>query len=146
MPQIGWDRGQEYLDFYRPAIHVMRMLKSEGKLNRDQLLFMADHKPVEELYDLKRDPDELNNLAENDKHIKKLIEMRGYLRDWQTKNDDKGLKDMYERTPEAALGLRKYVMEHYPESWQKILNGDFISTYRAMVKEMISKRVAQQNK
>ncbi|GAF02126.1 sulfatase/phosphatase domain-containing protein [Saccharicrinis fermentans] len=63
MPEKPWDAHQAYLEFYRPAVHVMRSLKNEGKLNEKESLFFADNKPVEELYDLENDPQELHNLA-----------------------------------------------------------------------------------
>jgi arylsulfatase A-like enzyme len=61
--QQPYDRKQAWLEFVFPGIHVMRKWEIEGKLNEDQLKFMADTKPEEELYDLTKDPYELNNLA-----------------------------------------------------------------------------------
>ena len=46
--------------------------------------------PAEEMYDLKNDPNEWNNLAGRDKPElqKKQDELRAALRDWQEKTDD----------------------------------------------------------
>ncbi|MDE6871332.1 MAG: hypothetical protein K2J62_04310 [Bacteroidales bacterium] len=52
-----------YQEFYRPALHVMRKLRDEGKLDEAQMLFFAKSKPVEELYDYLVDPFCLHNLA-----------------------------------------------------------------------------------
>jgi len=40
MPEIPFDAHQAYLEFYRPALHVMRKLNEEGKLNDDQNSFL----------------------------------------------------------------------------------------------------------
>lgn len=65
MTEVPWDAHQAYLEFYRPAVHVMRKLKFEGKLNETEAYFFSNTKPPEELYDLGNDPDETNNLADN---------------------------------------------------------------------------------
>lgn len=76
MPEVPFDAHQAYLEFYRPAVHVMRTLKLEGKLDKNQLLFFETSKPKEELYHLKNDPFELVNLANNPKYASKLKELR----------------------------------------------------------------------
>ncbi|MFR9530115.1 MAG: sulfatase [Rikenellaceae bacterium] len=136
MPEQGWDMHQQYLEFHRPAIHVLRDLKAKGELNEDQLLFMADHKPAEELYDLKKDPYELHNLAEQNKYRKVLKAMRSKMDEWQANNDDKGLKDRNSRTPEYVAPLSEYVKENHPEEWQKLLDGEVGENYKRYSKEL----------
>jgi N-sulfoglucosamine sulfohydrolase len=46
------------------------------------------HRPLEELYDLEKDPHELNNLAAEETHAKTLVELRQILRAWQEKTGD----------------------------------------------------------
>ena len=130
MPQQGWDMHQQYLDFHRPAIHVMRKLKEEGKLNHAQLLFMAKNKPVEELYDIKSDPHELNNLAHNPAYNETLVEMRSHLKDWQSKHTDLGLTDRYKRTPENMGNVRDFVKKNYPEDWKQLQEGEIGDKYK----------------
>lgn len=133
-PEQGWDMHQQYLDFHRPAIHVMRTLNEQGKLTPAQQLFMADHKPVEELYDLESDPFELNNLALDPAYESALIEMREYMSDWQAKNEDMGLKDRDSRTPEVMPALRSYMKRSRPEEWQRITEGEIIDNYKEVMK------------
>jgi hypothetical protein len=47
-------------------------------------------KPVEELYDLKNDPYEVKNLANDPDHRKRLSKMRKALTQWQWETGDKG--------------------------------------------------------
>ena len=47
-------------------------------------------KQEEELYDLKYDPYEVNNIANNPDYKDKLIELRDALKSWQNEIDDKG--------------------------------------------------------
>ena len=49
MPEKGWDEHQQYLEFHRPAIHVLRELKKDGRLSSVQMQFMEEKKPAEEL-------------------------------------------------------------------------------------------------
>ena len=130
MPQQGWDLHQQYLDFHRPAIHVMRTLKDEGKLNHYQLLFMAKNKPVEELYNIKADPHELNNLANDPAYKEILVKLRGHLKDWRRKHTDKGLLDRYKRTPEDMGNVRDFVQKNLPEDWKRLEAGDICDKYK----------------
>jgi len=75
-PEIPWEARQAYLEFYRPAVHVMRRLKKEGKLNDEQKQFFSDSKPKEELYEVQKDPFETNNLADNAEFAAVLEAMR----------------------------------------------------------------------
>ncbi len=49
-------------------------------------------KPIEELCDLKTDPDEVHNLAINPAYETKFIELRTALSKWQADIDDQGFK------------------------------------------------------
>ncbi|WP_343330699.1 sulfatase [Polaribacter staleyi] len=75
-PEIPYDAQQAYLEFYRPAVQVMRRLYKEGKLNEQQKPFFEPTKPKEELYNLKEDPNELHNLATNEKYKDVLEKLR----------------------------------------------------------------------
>ena len=71
----------------------LRRLHAEGKLPSEAELFMADSKPPEELYDLVRDPDEVNNLVEstNRDHQAVLDVLRQAHLDWVAETRDIGL-------------------------------------------------------
>ena len=46
------------------------------------------HRPLEELYDLERDPHELKNLAADPAHRDTLDNLRARLKEWQTQTRD----------------------------------------------------------
>ena len=63
-------------------------LKEAGELNAQQWHWTAPAKPLEELYDLQNDPDEVNNLAADPQHLGKLKELRGALNTWIAEIND----------------------------------------------------------
>lgn len=135
MPEKGWDEHQQYLEFHRPAIHVLRELKKAGKLNDTQLQFMEEQKPAEELYDLKNDPHETRNLAELPQYQNILKDMRSRMDSWQKSNNDIGLKDINNRIPEDMGDVRGYVMKKYPEEWKKLTEGEICDSYKKFSSE-----------
>jgi len=77
---------------YKDAKAIIRQLRSlhaEGRLNtlQEKLLF-APQRPEEELYDLKKDPFELVNLAYDRKYQRTLAKFRQALENWSTKTGD----------------------------------------------------------
>ena len=73
-----------------PILQEWRRIAGEGKLDGPPSLFMAATKPVEELYDLQTDPDEVNNLAAAPAHRERVATMRAAMIEWMTAIDDKG--------------------------------------------------------
>ena len=93
---------------YMEQEHTMkelRRLHAAGELHAAAEQFMVDSKPLEELYDLKNDPHEINNLIEktdsNPELKSALDELRGQQRNWMFSTRDTGL------IPEAELALRE---------------------------------------
>jgi uncharacterized sulfatase len=69
----------------------LRHAQKEGKLPAAAKLYMGDTKPVEELYDLLKDPHELKNLAGSSAHRKVLERMRAMQEKWAMDTRDVGL-------------------------------------------------------
>lgn len=93
----------------KAVVQTMRRLYAEKKLTPEQSLILAETRPREELYDLKADPHELQNLAGDPAHAATLNEMRAALDDWITRTGDKG------REPEPEEVYLNYVRDERPE-------------------------------
>lgn len=74
----------------RPEIIAWRKLQAEGKLTPEASVWVGDERPAEELYDLKNDPDEIRNLADDPKYAKELKRHRDILKKWIAETGDKG--------------------------------------------------------
>lgn len=82
-----------YRNKYREQITInatLIELNRQKKLTGDAAYIFMETKPREELYDLKNDPYEVHNLAENPKYKDKLTELRRALSNWQMEIGDKG--------------------------------------------------------
>ncbi len=71
-----------------PMMTEMLQLHKNGKLEPAQEAWFTSPKPVEELYDLTNDPNELNNLATQPKYKKKLEELRIAFKQWTKQTGD----------------------------------------------------------
>jgi arylsulfatase A-like enzyme len=92
-----------YYEFPKPFIQymntpeqgeIMQAIRSSyenGTLPDAGVKLMAQKKPVEELFDLEKDPQELNNLSENPEYKALLTEMRQAHMDWSVRIADAGL-------------------------------------------------------
>lgn len=65
MPERAWLQYSGYKEDMYPMLAEMNIMYMEGRLNEDQAKFFAPTKPEFELYDIKNDPYELNNLADD---------------------------------------------------------------------------------
>ncbi|MEQ9379344.1 MAG: sulfatase, partial [Pirellulales bacterium] len=83
------------------TMHEIRRLHARGELPPASELFMADHKPAEELYDLANDPHEINNLASDPAYLDTLNTLRNAHLDWVRDTRDLGL------IPEPELAKRE---------------------------------------
>ena len=73
-----------------PSLAEMWRLHREGKLNAAQEIFFAPHKPKEELYEVRKDPGQVHNLAGDPKYAAHLERMRNRLQQWQKDTGDLG--------------------------------------------------------
>ncbi len=86
MPQKPYYQDIEY----RKSIPMMReilVLRDAGKLNNFQAAWFKT-KPVEELYDMDNDPNQLHNLAANPKYAATLKQLRAAFTNWTNKVGD----------------------------------------------------------
>lgn len=80
-------------------VKVMKQLYAENKLDSIQDRFMSRERPAEELYHIKEDPFELNNLADNLYYAEIRKKYAAILDKWIVETDDQG------SYPESDEGL-----------------------------------------
>lgn len=100
-----------------PIYHLLNLMKASGDLNETQkrLVYPMDH---EELYDLTKDPYEINNLAMQPGFNEILDRMRDQLRGVTLKIQDKGL---LEDSPEIQSAFNEYGANSLSKNYKKIL-------------------------
>lgn len=120
-----YDANQAYLEFYRPAVHIMRGLNEKDQLNELQARFFAPEKEKEELYDLENDPFETINLINDPKYGGVKQKMIGYFVDWNEKNHDFGFDpiDWDNATVAAAPKIIEWLKEAHPEIIEQMNQG-----------------------
>ncbi len=90
-PHLPWFHDQTRLyPSTNPLLEVWQALADAGKLKGPAAIYMAPRKPAEQLFDLRDDPDELNNLAADQRYAGVLRKMSGALKKWQIANLDLG--------------------------------------------------------
>ena len=106
-PELPYLQLSSYKKISYPVETVMKVLHAQGKWTSP---FMARTRPKEELYDLYKDPHELNNLAADPTHAKTLAELRGKIDKWIIDTKDQGTIDESKTVDmkELMAGKRKY--------------------------------------
>jgi N-sulfoglucosamine sulfohydrolase len=89
-PQESAYKSLEY-----PVHSLLKLLHAAGKLTPEQELFMVESRPGEELYDIAKDPFELNNLAANPEYAATLAGLRERLTEWMDEcGDTEGAQEL----------------------------------------------------
>ncbi len=86
LPHFPW---LDYMDLLETS-KAFRRLAADKALPPGLAAFMAGRKPLEELYDLSTDPDELNNLSADHAHAPVLKRLREEHFDWVRRTRDTG--------------------------------------------------------
>ena len=89
MPELPLIYRNKYREQVSMNKKIIQMDKDDELIGDSKYIFMKS-KQDEELYDLKFDPYEVNNIANNPDYKDKLIELRNALNSWQYEIDDKG--------------------------------------------------------
>jgi uncharacterized sulfatase len=127
-PEVPYDAHQAYLEFYRPAVHVMRTLYKEGKLNENQKPFFESTKPKEELYNVKKDPHQLKNLAEDPAYADVLNKLRK-----ETEKFDKEMtpvSDVFDPFIMKGPKVVEWLKKEMPADYKKMQEGEEIGYKR----------------
>jgi arylsulfatase A-like enzyme len=89
-PMIPYMQFNQYKERQYPVWNLIKELKTAGKLRQELMLFAGDTKPIEELYDLSKDPWEVNNLAALPEHKETLLKLRAEVDKWMKETNDQG--------------------------------------------------------
>ncbi len=91
LPAIPYMQHNPYKEQNYPTWNLVKEWANQGKLNPSQALFAAAEKPIEELYDLRADPDEVHNLAHDPAQEPTLQRLRALLDGFVKENDQQPL-------------------------------------------------------
>ncbi len=111
-PQVPYTQFNEYKTRQYPVLTLLGVLHERGELTPEQARFMAPYRPPEELYDLKQDPHEVHNLADDPAHTATLERLRAQLDEWICESGDRG--QIPER-PEEAFAEDQVDVEQWAE-------------------------------
>lgn len=114
-PERPYVLPNEYRD-RMPLMQELLRLNTEGKLRGSSALMFAPEKPEEELYDVKADPHEINNLARAPRFQKVLAKMRETLEQWRKETGDMG------EIPERELSERMWPRGVQPQTAKPMIN------------------------
>ncbi len=89
-PELPYAQTIAYMD-EMPMMKEWRRLAAAGELSGAPALFFQPTKPLEELYDTEKDPDEVNNLAASPEHQEILARLRKAHEAWRKETGDIGL-------------------------------------------------------
>lgn len=99
MPERPWCQFNRYKEGAYPVLAEMNVLHIQGKLTPQQSAFFAATKPEIELFDLNKDPHEVNNVADDLSYAEIKAALLTELENWRTEViDDQGVSDAFRAT------------------------------------------------
>lgn len=97
MPERPYCQFNQYKENNYPDLAMLNLMNLKGELNADQARFMAASKPGIELYDLRKDPFELHNVAEDPAYAGIRKELTGELAAWRKAMHDPGVTEEFRK-------------------------------------------------
>lgn len=97
MPERPYCQYNQYKEASYPILALLNMMNLKGELSPAQAKFMAKSKPEIELYDLLRDPFELQNLADNPAYSSVKKELLSKLMEWRKSVNDPGVSEEFRK-------------------------------------------------
>ncbi len=96
MPERPWLQYNAYKERSYPALAEMSVLHAKGELTPEQAAFFAPTKPPVELFDLRTDPHEVHNVADDPAYAEVMKELLAALQRWRTEViQDAGVSDTF---------------------------------------------------
>ncbi|TWU19023.1 sulfatase family protein [Allorhodopirellula heiligendammensis] len=121
MPERAYCQFSFYKESAYPPLAELNVLNLQGKLTPEQAAFMAPSKPKVELFDLRSDPHEIHNVADDPAYANVKAELLTELEKWRTLViKDQGVSDEFrgvgvfpETCPLPTVG--QWVQDHANE-------------------------------
>ncbi|EMI18926.1 sulfatase atsG [Rhodopirellula maiorica SM1] len=96
MPERAYCQFSFYKESAYPVLAEMNVLNLQGKLTPEQAAFMSSSKPPIELFDLRTDPHEVHNVADEEEYASVKTELLGELQRWRKEVvGDAGVTDAF---------------------------------------------------
>ena len=96
MPERAYCQFNRYKETSYPVLAELNVLNMKDELPPEQAAFMAPTKPEFELFDMKNDPNEINNLADDPNFAEVKVELLKELNNWRENViKDKGISDEF---------------------------------------------------
>ena len=96
MPERAWCQYSGYKEGAYPVLAEMNVLNLQGQLTPEQAAFFAPTKPDVELFDLRHDPHEVNNVADAPEYAAIKSTLLSELDDWRRSViEDKGVSEEF---------------------------------------------------
>lgn len=113
MPELPYMQLTSYKKLQYPAFSLYKVLQSKGELEAPYNQFMAETRPEFELYDLKTDPNELNNLDGLKKYQKVKSELLSVLKSKLAEVEMDMVRESSEVILAAKRGSEKFLAEGF---------------------------------
>ncbi|HEC42107.1 MAG TPA: DUF4976 domain-containing protein [Bacteroides sp.] len=95
MPERGYCQYSRYKEASYPVLALLNVMNLKGELTPEQAAFMATSKPEFELFDLRKDPHEMNNLADDPEYADIKDELLAELNAWRKVINDQGVTESF---------------------------------------------------
>lgn len=87
LPGVPYMQHNAYKEDNYPTWNLVKEWAKQGKLTKEQASFASIDKPIEELFDIQSDPDEVRNLASSPSHRDTLKQLRALVDGFVAEND-----------------------------------------------------------
>lgn len=115
-PELPYAQWNSYKKFNYPVLTLMQVMLKNGELTDIQAHFLSESRPVEELYDIQKDPFCVNNLADDPTLNEELLKMREIMDNWLVKYD----LAIYPETQEE-IDYAKRTMDEQFKTWMSTI-------------------------
>lgn len=96
MPERAWCQYSGYKQGAYPVLAEMNVLNLQQRLTPEQAAFFAAKKPTIELFDLRKDPHEVHNVADDPEYADTQARLAAVLDRWREQViEDKGVTDEF---------------------------------------------------